>query len=267
MLAKTARLARGSRAPAQGSLSTLAAPVRSPVDARVKRASQAHYTTAAPTRSASASLPRAAGRGNRTSCSRSRSPDFYVEPQDAVSFLEDTEEGVYHDLVIIEGTAPGDLNIPPELMDCFFVYDVLSVEGSSAKRLSVMRSPNMRMVSETKMCIPVITDVQRGGSRHRVACKNITGSVGSDGENVEFRAKDLEKCLIKTCAEPGDAVLVSMRDENNKVKMELRVMQQAAVTEEVLNAMERFLVPPKPRGQEAKKVGRVALCSTAGCAA
>lgn len=139
MLASTARLASGS---AHGSLPMLAAPVPSPVNASVKRASQAPCTTAAPARLASASLPRAVVREHSTS----RSPDFYGSvPSDVIAFLKANHAGMSHALLLIDNTAweSGNKNIPPVLMRCFLDISALTVEGSAAKSFSVKLSPSM----------------------------------------------------------------------------------------------------------------------------
>ncbi len=254
MFAQTVRLAGGSGAPAHGSLPKAAAPPRSPVNASVKRASQAPCIAAAPARSAF--LPCAAVRGNGTS--RSRSPNFHGSaPENVFSFLEANKEGMSHALLRIDNTAweSGDKNIPPVLMGCFFDINTSTVEG-----ILVKHGPLMCMDSETTMRIPVIAHIECRGSRQLVKGVKISGWLRKDGY-MEFRARDLEKGLKKVGAQPGDWVLVSMKRQGDQLLVELKVMQQEAVTEEVRAAMKPFLVTRKPRGQKAKQVGRAALCS------
>lgn len=180
-----------------------------------------------------------------------------------MSFLKANQQGVYHHaLLIIDNKVleSGDKNIPPKLIGCFFDMDACAVEGSSAKRLSVKRGPNMRMVSENKMLIPVIAYVECGGSVVLVeGVDKITGWVRKNGKNLEFRGHGLKQCLKRVGAKPGDRLLVSMRLQGDQLVMELRLLRKEAVTEEVLAAMKRFLVPRKPWGQKVTKVGRAAL--------
>ncbi len=261
MSAAAVRRAVRSGAPAHGSLSKLAAPVRSPVVASVKRVSPAPCIAAAPARSAS--LPCATGRGNGTL----PSPDSYGSlPNDVFSYLKATQDGTSHVLRSIDNTAWGFgfKNVPKELVGRFVDIDFECDPNGTRKGFYVKRGPNMRIVSKTKARIPVITHAVYGGERHLVQRKVwISCTLRKDG-CMEFRIYGLKKCLGEMGAQPGDWLLVSMTLQGDQLAMELKVLQQAAVTDKMLDDMERFLVDkpvaPKPRGQKANTVGRAA-CS------
>ncbi len=265
MFAQAGRLARGSGAPAHGSLSKVAAPVRSPVSASVKRVSPAPYTAAAPARSASASAPCAVVGGNGTS----RSPDSYdstpdsygEEPMDVLAFMEAAaKEGMNHAFFCLPGAAltDGVKNVPPDLMAFLADFD------ASAEGFVVQHGPwvGLDKVAKT-MGMPVFAQVVHRGSECWPQDLYIKGKVRNNGR-VEHKLSLLKECLKKMGGELGDWLLLSWKPQGGPMFAQLRLLRKEAVTKEVRAAMESFLVVPpaagKQRGQKAKQqVGGAAL--------